>query len=332
MDTNPYSHDDLAKASKHKIPPSPLNFRLGYDYVAGKSEELKAALDEMVTQSEALSTETLWEMYRRFFIQDDQALEKMRQELRHIIVNVQSEFARSGGNLSSYAQTLNRFADILDTSTTPERMSAEVKKVVDDTHSLEESQQRLESNMSHILTEVESLRKELEQVKEESLTDALTGISNRKAFDAALEHTVHSAREQKTPFCILLADIDRFKQFNDTYGHLVGDKVLRFVASTLKRCLKGKDMAARFGGEEFAVILPQTALIGAEAIAEQIRQAVSSGGLKDNSNGREYGKVTISIGIGQFRWNELPNELIQRIDRALYLAKERGRNRVEKAV
>jgi diguanylate cyclase len=343
METNPYSHDDLAKASehlrlaisllsKHKIPPSPLNFRLGYDYVAGKSEELKAALDEMVTQSEALSTETLWEMYRRFFVQDDQALEKMRQELRHIIVNVQNEFERSGGNLSSYAKTLNRFADILGTSTPPERMSAEVKRVIDDTQTMEESQQRLESNMSHILSEVESLRKELEQVKEESLTDALTGISNRKAFDAALEHTVHSAREQRTPFCILLADIDRFKQFNDTYGHLVGDKVLRFVASTLKRCLKGKDMAARFGGEEFAVILPQTALIGAEAIAEQIRQAVSSGVLKETSNGREYGKVTISIGIAQFRWNELPNELIQRTDRALYLAKDRGRNRVEKAV
>ncbi len=343
METNPYSHDDFAKASehlrlvisllsKHGIPPSPLNFRMGYDYVAGKSEELKMALDEIVAQSDELFAETLWEMYRRFFVQDDKALEKIRQELRHIIVNVQGGFERSGGNLSSYAKTLNSFADILGTSTPPGAMSSKVQKVLDDTRSMEQSQHRLESNMSHILTEVESLRKELEQVKEESLTDALTGISNRKAFDAALEHTVHTAREQKTPLSILLADIDHFKQFNDTYGHLVGDKVLRFVASTLKRCLKGKDMAARFGGEEFSVILPQTALIGAEAVAEQIRNAISSGDLKDKGSGQGYGKITISIGIAQFRWNELPNELIQRTDKALYLAKERGRNRVQKAL
>ena len=342
MRTDPYLDDDFSKAfehfrlaisllSKHEIPPSPMNFRMGYDYVAGKSQDLKAALDEIVVQPDELSAENLWTMYRQFFIQDDEALEKMRQELRRIIINVQGEFERSGGNLSSYAKTLNRFADILDTSAPPEAMSTEVQKVLDDTRSLEQSQQGLESNMSSIMTEIGLLRKELEQVKEESMTDSLTGILNRKAFDAALEHIVHSAREEKTPFCVLLADIDHFKQFNDTYGHLIGDKVLRFVASTLKCCLKGKDMATRYGGEEFAVILPQTTLTGAEAVSEQIRKAISSGVLKDKSNGQNFGRVTISIGFAQFRMSELPDDLIRRVDRALYLAKERGRNRVEKA-
>jgi len=342
MRADPYPDDDFAKAfehfrlaisllSKYEIPPSPMNFRMGYDYVAGKSEELKAALNEIVAQPDDLSTESLWAMYRQFFVQDDKAMEKMRQELRRIIVNVQGEFERSGGNLSGYAKTLNRFADILDTSTPPETISTEVQKVIDDTRSMEQFQHRLESNMSGIMTEIGLLRKELEQVKEESMTDSLTGILNRKAFDAALEHIVLSARGQKKPFCVLLADIDHFKQFNDTYGHLVGDKVLRFVASTLKRCLKGNDIATRYGGEEFAVILPQTTLAGAGSISEQIRKAVSSGVLKDKSNGQGFGRVTISIGFAQFRMNELPNELIRRADRALYLAKERGRNRVEKA-
>lgn len=342
MDTNPYADDNFAKASehlrlaiallsKHKIPPSPMNFRMGYDYVAGRNEALQAALNEMVAQPAELSTETLWEMYRQMFVQDDKALEKMRQELRHFIVSLQSEFERSGGNLSSYAKILNRFADILSTPMPPEVMSAEVHKVIDDTRAMEQSQQRLESQMASILTEMESLRKELEQVKEESLTDALTGIPNRKAFDAALVHAIHAAREEEALFCLLLADIDHFKQFNDTHGHLVGDKVLRFVASTLKHSLKGKDLATRFGGEEFAVILPQTALTGAEAIAEQIRQAVSSGELRDKGTKQRYGKITLSIGIAQFRANEPPMNLIQRADQALYRAKERGRNRLEKA-
>ena len=343
MEKNPYTNDDFAKASghlrlaisllsKHQIPPSPMNFRMGYDYVAGGDEKLKTSLDEIVAQPGELSAEKLWRTYRHLFVQDNEALDKMRQELRHIIVNIQGEFERSGGNLSSYAKTLNRFADVLDISTPPAAMSAEVEKVLVDTRTMEQSQLRLESNMSSVKNEVELLRKELEQVKEESMMDALTGISNRKAFDAALEHIIYTVRVQKTPFCVLMADIDHFKQFNDTHGHLVGDKVLRFVASTLKRCLKGKDLAARFGGEEFSVILPQTALPGAEAISEQIRQTVSRGKLKDRGTGRSYGKITVSIGIAQFRTNELPNDLIRRVDRALYMAKERGRNRVEKAV
>jgi len=111
----------------------------------------------------------------------------------------------------------------------------------------------------------------------------------------------------------------------------VGDKVIRFVALSLKRCLKGKDMAARYGGEEFAVILPDTALKGAEVIAEQIRKAVSSGVLKDKKINEDYGRITISIGVAQFRSNELPHDLVRRADNALYLAKNRGRDRVEQA-
>lgn len=342
MEMIPYSNDDIAKASeylrlaisllsKHRIPPSPLNFRLGYDYAMGNSMALRSALDQALGQPEAVDNRALWDIYRHFYIQDEEVLDKMRQELRQIIVNVQGELSRSGGNLAVYARTLTQFAEILDSETTPGVMSAKVQEVLHDTHSMEATQLQLESSMSVILSEVESLRRELEQIKEESLTDSLTGISNRKAFDSALENAIHQAREHKTPMCVALADIDHFKQFNDTYGHLVGDKVLRFVASTLKSCLKGKDIAARYGGEEFAIILPETSLDGAQIISEQVRKAISQGELKDTRNGRAYGKITISIGIGQFHWNELPNDLIQRTDQALYLAKERGRNRVEKA-
>ncbi len=306
METNPYSGDNFIKASehlrlaisllsKHKIPPSPMNFRMGYDYVVGKDKELATALNEITSQPEELSEENLWEMYRRFFIQDEKALENTRQELRHIIGDIQGEFERSGGNLPSYAKTLDHFADILTAPASPEVMAAEVQKVLDDTRSVEQSQHQLESKMSNVMAEMELLRKEMEQIKEESLIEALTGISNRKAFDTTLEDTIQTAHEQKTSFCLLLADIDHFKKFNDTYGHLVGDKVLRFVALTLKRCLKGQDMVARFGGEEFAVILPQTALGGAITVAEQIRKSVSSAELKDKRNKQGYGKVTISI-------------------------------------
>ena len=342
MNENPYAIHDLDKASeylrlsipllsKYKIPPSPVNYRVGYEYVAGGNEELRAAFDEAVAKSPTISPQALWDLYRRFFVQDDVVLERIRDELRHIIVNIQGEFQRSGGNISTYAQSLNRFADILNPETPLSTMAAEVQKVVAETRSVEQSQRQLESDMSNVVREVETLRRELEQVRKEAMTDALTGISNRKAFDAALENTVYTAREKAEPFCLLLIDIDHFKAFNDTHGHLVGDKVLRFVATTLKRCVKGNDMPARYGGEEFAVILPNTAFVGAEAVSEQIRRAISAGELLNRESGQRLGKITVSIGMAQFRRNELPHELIQRADQALYLAKERGRNRVEKA-
>ena len=320
----------LALLSKHQIPPSPFNFRLGYDAVAGNNETLKTALEEAIERPGGASSENLWDLYRQNFIQDDKTLDAMRQELRRIITSVQGQFEHSGNSLSRYTDTLNHFSEFLDSPTPPEAMTTEVDKVIQETRSTEQLQRQMETQLSSIVAEVTSLRNELEQVRQESLTDALTGISNRKAFDVTLEKTVHQAREQKAPFSMLLADIDHFKQFNDTHGHLVGDKVLRFVATTLKRCLKGKDLVARFGGEEFAVILPQTDLKGAEAVAEQIRQSVSAGSLKDKTNKKSYGRVTISVGMAQFAEDDLPNALVSRADQALYLAKERGRDRIER--
>lgn len=344
MKTIPYIEDDFAKASeylrlviaflsKQAVPPSPLNFRVGYEYVTGSNKKLVAAINGLVDSERDVSTESLWEAYQQFFVQDDKALESIRQELRHLIANIQGEFRRSGGDLSSYVNRLSQFSTILNDPISPEAMSAEVQKVIDDTRTMEQSQQEMESQMSNVLSEVESLRKELEQVKEESLTDALTGLANRRAFDKAIEQHMHSAQEIPSPstFSLMLIDIDHFKQFNDTYGHLVGDKVLRFLSATLSHCLKGKDIAARYGGEEFAVILPQTPLSGADTVAEQIRNSISSIELKDRVNGESYGNVSVSIGIAQYRLNELPDELIQRVDQALYRAKDQGRNRVEKA-
>ncbi len=341
MDQNPYIENEeqaseylrmaISLLPKHKIPLSPLNYRLGYDFVAGKNEALRTALIEVVSQSTNAPTESLWGWYKRFFIQDDEALNEVRQGLVSIITNMRGDFEHSSGNLSSYTEKLNQFAGILHTKTSPEAMAAEVNKVIKETRTTEQSQRQFETQLTHIANEMESLRKELAQVKEESLIDALTGISNRKAFDTTLEQAIHAARDMKSPFCVLLADIDYFKKVNDEYGHIVGDKVLRFVASIFKQCIKGKDMAARFGGEEFAVILPQTELFGALVVAEQIRQTIASGTLKDMRSEEVYGRVTISIGAAQFNADDLPSILLHRADQALYQAKESGRNRVKMA-
>jgi len=339
VETNPYpdsfeqSLSNLRTAlpllSKHQIPPSPLNFRTAYEYVSKGDRELQHAFEHLLNTDGAPSDEELWKLYRRFFVQDDEAIERVRQELKRIIVGIQGEVGRSGGYVSNYADTLNSFVKILDGAPTSEVMQSEVLKVIDDTRSMERSQRELQSHMDTVLGEVETLRRELEQAREESMTDALTKIPNRKRFDIVLKEAIQEHGEQKTPFCLLLGDIDHFKKFNDTYGHLVGDKVLSFVGLTLKSCVNGNNLAARYGGEEFAVVARHMDSIAAIDLAERIRKEISAGKLVNKEKGESYGKLTISIGISQFRPGDLSIDLIKRADEALYRAKLNGRNRVE---
>ncbi len=334
--------DDFTKASenlrlvlpflsKHKIPASPLNYQIGYEYVSGANQALQDEIDQLSEQEQTLTEETLFELYKKYIAQDEKALDTVRQDLQNIISGIQGHYDDSNNELAAYLNSLNGFAGVLDQDAEPQALAQEVQKVMDETRSTEQSQRKFETEMSHMMEEMETLRKQLEQAREESLTDALTGLANRKAFDEKLAQVMEAYSENASPFCIVIADIDHFKKFNDTYGHLVGDKVLKYVGKTIKSCVKGKDMAARFGGEEFVLVLPETDLNGARIVAEQVRMAVSNKSLTDKSNNEEYGKITISLGVGEFKQNEEPSELLKRADEALYQAKENGRNRVEEA-
>lgn len=321
----------LAAMARHEVLPHPHNYALWYEYVSGRNAELNKILDESIAAGEKLTEEQNQDLYLRFFVQDDQMLETTRQSLKAMILDIQAHIKDAGGNLTEYADTLGDYAQLLETSQDMVAIKGETNKVIDETKETEQSSLNLDSRLSTMVSEVESLRKELEYIREESLTDGLTGIGNRKAFDIGLAQAVRDARDKRIVFSVLMADIDHFKQFNDNYGHLTGDRVLRYVSNQLRQCLKGHDKPFRYGGEEFAVILPKTALHGAATLAEQIRQDLSGNELKNKSSGQSYGHISISIGVAQFRNGEDATDLIHRVDKALYKAKQTGRNRVMKA-
>lgn len=339
MESFPYSSDDVHNASeifrqavallaKHQIAPTPLNYRIAYECISGNNEDLNREFIALCQQEP--SPMALWNLYKRFFIQDSETLESLRSELLEIIHGIQGEFHSSGQSLAQYAHQLGHFANVLIQRPPEEELSIEVDSVLNDTNELKASQEKMEASMADIIGEVETLRRELQQVREEAMTDALTGIANRRSFDRILTQLYNDRTEQE-PVSLLLIDIDKFKDFNDSFGHIIGDKILRFVASTLTRCLKGKDTPARCGGEEFAVILPNTGIQGAKAVAEQIRVAINGRNLKDSKSGAEYGKISVSIGASQWHVDEEMSSLMARTDKALYAAKTLGRNRVELA-
>ena len=168
------------------------------------------------------------------------------------------------------------------------------------------------------------LEKTNETLTAKSYTDALTGLANRAAFDERLDEEVHRIRRHQRALTLLMMDVDRFKEFNDTFGHPEGDAVLRKVAGVLQAGSRSCDLVARIGGEEFAVVLPETDLEGAAILAERLRRAIAEAPW-------EHRAVTISVGAATASDSSTGGQLIERADRALYEAKRLGRNRVVEA-
>jgi diguanylate cyclase (GGDEF)-like protein len=166
------------------------------------------------------------------------------------------------------------------------------------------------------------------KIEKLSVTDSLTDIFNRRAFVEKVTSSMKLALRNGSTFSILLMDIDFFKKINDTYGHLVGDEILKYFVKSVSSEIRGTDIFARFGGEEFIIMLPDTNEEGAVALAQKIREHVDNNPYKASDGVLEV-VYNVSIGVAQLHNEKLLKDLVQRADKALYSAKANGRNRVE---
>jgi diguanylate cyclase len=183
----------------------------------------------------------------------------------------------------------------------------------------------LQARLQGTHDEVDRLRRELDRARDEALRDSLTGLANRRAFDLQLAACLGDGQVRA---CLLLTDIDHFKRVNDSYGQLFGDQVLKAVAQGVRACVGPGQMAARVGGEEFAILLPQTSMSQAQLLAEKVRATVAASRIRRRGGGDTIGQVTVSLGVAAQRREEPAEAGFERADRALYAAKNTGRNRV----
>ena len=187
--------------------------------------------------------------------------------------------------------------------------------------------QQFETKLTSYSSGITDLTRQLEQTKQAAMLDPTTGIGNRRRFEESLADILKNLEDFNGRVSVLLADVDNFKTVNDTLGHNVGDQVLRLVANTFVTGLKGGDVVARWGGDEFAAILPDTSLENALHVAENVRKSIATKSLKNKDSGETMGKVTLSIGVSTHRQGDNAHKLIFRADQALYEAKRLGRNR-----
>ena len=255
-------------------------------------------------------------------------IDEVGSQVKSEIDQVMSMIDAVAGTASSYTESLAGATRQLALSKDREGLRIIVENLVATTKAMERSNQQLEERLVASKKEINDLQVNLEAVRTESLTDPLTQLANRKYFDVTLEKSIADAAEKNEPLSLMMTDVDHFKAFNDSFGHLTGDQVLRLVAMSVKNNVKGKDTAARYGGEEFAVVLPNTVLRAASTVADHIRREVMSKELMKRSTGEKLGHVTISIGVAALRKDDTPQSLIERADACLYAAKRNGRNRV----
>jgi diguanylate cyclase len=335
--TNVYAKDAAAEClrlalplmSKYKIPVTPANYAVWFEYVAGTNSALKADIDNRIERQETLDAELTGQLYKVYVAKwDDEKIEDARRTLLSLAESIRGSVGLADGDMQRYQASLAGASQRLDRSECTIDLRQLVSELSQETETIRESGAQLRAMLEESRRESEALRQQLAQVRQEATTDPLTGLPNRKVFESALDDLVSDFEANGYSFCLIIVDIDRFKLVNDTHGHLVGDKVIRYVADTIRSCAKGKDLVVRMGGEEFALLLPETALRGAIALSEDIRRNVEAGRLVRSDNREDIGTVTVSLGAAAFRNGESAHSLIARADEALYRAKSSGRNQV----
>jgi diguanylate cyclase len=320
-----FGESALERIKAYRHPAYPRIYEVWYTYATCYNPLLNQAINDVLKKRGSLSEQDLDALYdmhlsaSRFPTRYDEVGTKIREEVDQMVAMLD----RARGSADEYNSTLDSIDRTVEDAD-KDKIKAIVQMLMQATMAMRSTNSDLEDQLMTSREEMLKLHDKLEAIRAESLTDPLTLLSNRKFFDMALEKALSDGK----PFSLLVTDIDHFKSFNDKYGHLTGDQVLRLVATAVKQNVKGQDIAARYGGEEFAIILPGTTLRPAVTVADHIRRAVMGKELVKRSTGENLGRVTISIGVASFHSNDNAATIIERADMCLYAAKRAGRNRV----
>jgi diguanylate cyclase len=323
----------LPYMAKHDAPMHPISYAVWYEHVAGMNQALSKAIETLSAPGALFNgsdIETLFNQYIADITPETASL--LSQEFQRIIGNLVDStdaVTREADRFDQALQTFKRDSG-LDKAET-----VNARTLLDSIQTIEVATRSLKTRLTESQEEIAALREEVIRARDVALLDSLTGLLNRRGFDQALADCLDelngNADDPVAQPCLLMCDIDHFKQINDTYGHLFGDRVIRAVAQVIQNNVKGRDTAARYGGEEFIILLPDTPLAGALTLAEKLRYTIKHGRIKRHHGDADEelpAKVTISIGVARHLPGESIAAFMERADKALYQAKRTGRDRV----
>ena len=323
----------LRAMRQHGVPLTAENYAVWQEYHEAGDTRLRRAIDILLSNGRVPDQQALHRLYAKHCapVQETTALRDIAQrslETLHLVTGMLGDMQ---GAAADYGESLRHAeagmaASGEDAAGNRSVLKPLLDRLAGETRDMIRHSKSLVRRLTQSSDRIEELEQFLSEARREAATDPLTGLANRRAFDAALLDLAGAAMDSGQALAVLIADVDHFKTVNDRWGHDTGDAVLRMVASCLRQGVRGRDIVARHGGEEFSVILPETTLDGAEAVAENLRTGVCQSHLALEASNNVL-TVTISVGVTTYVAGEKLSETLARADRALYRAKQGGRNR-----
>lgn len=319
----------LPLMSKQAAALHPISYSVWYEYVAGDNAPLRAAVDRQLAQDGQLDEAAIHTLYRRYIAEvDPQTAQRVADGFQRVLSGMAESAALAGDQTARFGSSLSKLsAELGEGEATPL-----LQEVLSGTRDMHQAVLRLQQRLTESRREIAMLRDEVRRARHESLVDGLTGLANRRAFDQRLAVCIATAdavqSDEATPPCLLLSDIDNFKRINDSYGHAFGDQVLQAVAQVLKRQAPAAALAARIGGEEFALLLPAASLEAAQELAERLRATIAASRIRRQGASDPIERVTLSVGVAPYIHGESARSFVDRADQALYASKSGGRDRV----
>ena len=318
----------MGAITTQRVPPTPHNFHVWFKYALGAPVELKRTIDILIANKRKFDPGTNRDLYTTYVGSkgtDEAVAHHVSQQLHSVLASARQFLDTAAADNRTQIEAISNIADRSEIGTDSRLL---VETLMSELSKAATRATKLEAQFAEKSRELDVIRESLSQSEERARTDTLTGLPNRRALEEFFRAAQANAMEQGEPLSALLIDIDHFKQFNDRFGHGVGDQVLRLVAKALRDRVREYDLPARYGGEELIAILPGADLDICAVVAERIRNALADCKITRRSTGEELPGITVSIGVGQFQGGESMEDLIDRCDRALYQAKKSGRNRV----
>ena len=318
----------VPKMIKHNIVPNPLNYTLWYSYYSNAYPKLNQALDLTIEQFGTCPQVVSEDLFLSHITKFDNVIkvDKIQQALLHVASDLSDNIEQTSQTTANYSNTLIVKLDELSTIVNVGGAQPIIEQLTISAQAICSSNDKFKRQIETARQEIEALKNELKSTKKEATTDHLTGLFNRRVFESIYEEFAQNSNDDV--LAVIMMDIDKFKTFNDTHGHNMGDQILKFVGKLLKKECEMPAVPVRFGGEEFIILCPTIEMSKVVELAERIRIKLSSVSFVSNKTGKKISPITASFGIAVWDNDESVTGFIERADKALYCAKDNGRNQV----
>ncbi|MDH5541544.1 MAG: GGDEF domain-containing protein [Nitrospinota bacterium] len=322
--------------TEKKIKMTPDNYRLFFDYFQGAKDEIVKEVDTLIKAGTHFTPDLLERVYKKFYVRDlnEELTKKVQGEIStaeavsskagEILLKAIKEVIAGIESTSDYGENLSHFSKKAEKTKSLNDLKELLQQLLKDTAETHKQNQNILNKLEDSNKLLHNLNQQLEESQSEARIDTLTKLLNRRSFNESMEKALkYVSNDNKCS--LVLIDIDHFKKFNDSFGHIIGDKLLVAVSDKMKKSVTERCTVCRYGGEEFAVICHGMPLDEAAQIADKIRGVVYDWEFTVRG---ERVPVTVSVGVSELSKSDDINSTVKRADKALYLAKTGGRNRV----